>query len=86
MAQTTNPCAKSRKVNDPYETWVNDYGWEFRVLKKYQNPEREASNQYARWLCAVKSPDTYNSYDVGDTYVRDVKKNAELVPNTGEAW
>ncbi len=58
----------------------DQYGsWEWRVLKKYQNPENEAKNPYARWLCAVSSLITYGNYDMGDTYVMDVKKYAVLV-------
>jgi len=49
------------------------------VLKKYQKPELEATNPYARWLCAVSSPMTYGSYDIGDTYVKDVKGYAYLI-------
>lgn len=71
-----NLCAKTRDVNDPYEVYRNASGWEWRVLKKYQTPEKEASNQYARWFCAVKSPMTMGSYDMGDTYVSDIIKYA----------
>lgn len=61
-----------RNVNEPYEVWRNAHGWEWRVLKKYQTPEKEATNPYARWMCAVKSPHTFGSYDMGDTYIRDI--------------
>ena len=44
-----------------------------RVLKKYQNAENEAKNEYARWFCAVKSDMTYGSFELGDTYVADIK-------------
>ncbi len=67
-----NLCGKMRKVNEPYEVWRNSQGWEWRVLKKYQTPEKEALNPYARWMCAVKSPYTGGSYDMGDTYIRDI--------------
>lgn len=77
--QSKNPCAKTRDVNDPYEVYrgtVNMMGdilhMEWRVLKKYQTPEKEAENQYARWFCAVKSEATFGSYDMGDTYVSDI--------------
>lgn len=73
-----NTCAKTRKVDQPYEIWRNG-DWEWRVLKKYQQPEKEAQNPYARWFCAVKSPMTYGSWEYGDTYVADVKKYALLV-------
>lgn len=75
-----NPCGKSRPVDNPYEIWQAG-DWEWRVLKKYQTPENEAKNPYARWFCAVKSPMTYGSWDMGDTYVNDVKANAVLVYN-----
>lgn len=66
-----NLMSKARPVNEPYEVYV--YGeWEWRVLKKYQTPENERKNPYARWFCAVRSPYTYDSYDMGDTYVNDV--------------
>jgi len=81
-----NLCGKMRKVNDPYEVWKNNNGWEWRVLKKYQIPEKEASNPYARWFCAVKSPLTQGTYDMGDTYVRDVKDNAFKVEFDGTNW
>lgn len=80
--QEKNLCAKSRPVNQPYEVW-NAGGWTWQVLKKYQSQSKEASNEYARWLCAVKSPNTYPSYDLGDVYVSDVKKYAVLVWQEG---
>ena len=69
-----NLMGKSRKVDNPYEVYMDNGGWMvWRVLKKYQTPENEAKNQYARWFCAVKSPMTMGSYDMGDTYVSDVR-------------
>jgi len=87
---TKNECGKTRKVNEPYEVY-RGYGpmtgWEWRVLKKYQTPEREAKNQYARWFCAVKSPMTFGSYDLGDTYVTDVKNGfSEPYKGAIEEW
>jgi hypothetical protein len=67
-----NPCAKMRDVNNPYEVWKNSEGWEWRVLKKWQTPEKETTNPFARWFCAVKSPMTHGSYDMGDVYVKDI--------------
>lgn len=76
---TKNAMGKTRKVENPYEIWVAAYGWEWRVLKKYQTPESEAKNPYARWFCAVKSPFTYGTWEYGDTYVSDVTKYAVRV-------
>lgn len=92
-----NECGKTRKVNDPYEVWRNDSGWEWRVLKKWQAPDKEpitrlSSNPktaYARWFCAVKSPMTHGSYDLGDVYVLEVIRNAvkmDIDPSTLEKW
>ena len=69
-----NECAKTRDLKQPYEIWVGPNGFEWRVLKKYQNPENEAKNEYARWFCAVKSVFTYGEYEYGDVYVREIKK------------
>lgn len=74
-----NQCAKTRSVDNPYEVWTTpDNSWEWRVLKKYQSPENEEKNPYARWFCAVKSPFTYGSWEYGDTYVKDIKQYAVL--------
>jgi hypothetical protein len=69
-----NTMGKTRKVDNPYEIYRSDYlpNWEWRVLKKYQNPENEKNNPYARWFCAVKSPMTYGDWEYGDVYVKDI--------------
>lgn len=69
-----NLCNKTRNINDPYEIWINEKsGWEWRVLRKYQNLENEIKNKYARWFCGVRSPMTYDTFELGDTYVKDIK-------------
>lgn len=66
-----NVWAKTRPVNNPYTTF--QYGdWEWRVLKAYQSPEKELGNQYARWLTAVRSPYTFGTFELGDTYIHDI--------------
>ena len=65
-----NECAKSRPVNDPYEVWQRN-GWEWRVLKKYQTPEKEATNPYARWFCWVSSPFCPEG-ELGDSYAHEI--------------
>jgi hypothetical protein len=70
-----NECAKTRDINTPYEIWVGPAGFVWKVLKKYQNPENEAKNKYARWFCAVKSNFTYGSYEYGDVYVSEILEN-----------
>lgn len=68
-----NECGKTRPVSDPYEVWTNG-NWTWKVLKKYQRPDLEAKNQYARWFCAVTSP--YATDELGDVYVNEIKRNA----------
>ena len=70
---TKNECGKTRKTDNPYEIWQGPRGFEWRVLKKYQNPENEAKNAYARWFCAVKSDFTYGEFELGDVYVSEIK-------------
>ena len=79
MTATKNPFGKTRKVDEPYAVYRGHHGWEWRVLKTYQRPDKEAANPYARWLVAAKSPYTHGSYDYGDTYVSDITSNAERV-------
>lgn len=74
-AKAVNEMAKSRSWSDiqagkakPYEVWTNGQGWTWVVLKAYQAPDKEAKNDYARRFCAVGSPMTQGSYDLGDTY------------------
>jgi len=72
-----NLCGKTRKLDNPYEVWQTpDGSWEWLVLKKYQNETNEAKNEYARWFCGVKSPYTYGSHELGDTYVKEIKAYA----------
>lgn len=67
-----NECAKMRKVNAPYEIWT-DGSWYWQVLKKWQADDNKP---YGRWFCAVKSPFTAPSFDMGDVYVNEIKNNA----------
>ena len=85
MTATMNPFGKTRKVHDPYAVYRGHHGWEWRVLKTYQRPDKEKNNAHARWLCAVKSPYTFDSFEMGDTYIRDVLGNALLV-DASQEW
>ena len=76
---TKNMCGKTRKIDEPYETWRGQSGFEWRVLKKYQNEKNEANNPYARWFCAVKSNFTYDSWEMGDVYVSEIKSRGVKV-------
>ena len=79
-----NPFAKSRKTDAPYAIYQAPGGWEWRVLKTYKAPENEAKDQYARWMVAAKSENTYGSFEMGDTYAKDVLTYGRLVAATQE--
>lgn len=73
-----NECAKTRKSDNPYEVWKNHSGWTWNVLKKYQSPEKEQGNPYARWFCFVTSPFCPDG-EYGDVYVREITGSAYKV-------
>jgi hypothetical protein len=85
-----NLSAKTVMPEQAYEGHP-DYGgcWTWYVLKKYQTPEKEAANAFARWHCWVTSPYTSERGDYGDVYVTDVTSIAQkldgnsLVQTTG---
>ena len=61
------------KKHLPIETWaLPEKGWKWEVYKKYQKPEKEATNPYARWFCKVTSP-FVPSGESGDVYIKDIK-------------
>ena len=74
-----NTCAKTVKRESAYEVWTNGQGWTWYVVKKYQAPDKEAANPYARWHCIVTSPYTGERGEYGDVYVRDVKSGSYKV-------
>lgn len=72
-----NECGKTRPVSNPYEVWqFRDWTW--KVLKKYQSPEKEAVNPEARWFCWVSS-NMCPEGEMGDVYVSDIKRYAQRV-------
>ena len=78
-----NLCGKTRKMDRPYEVWQGNAGdlgnITYLVLKKYQTPELEATNQFARWFVAAKSDATYGTFEMGDNYVSEIKMVARRI-------
>ncbi len=67
-----NPCVKTVSREDAYEVWQSyDGSWTWYVRKKYQSPELEKTNPYARWFCDVVTP-MVPSGESGDVYVNDI--------------
>lgn len=72
MAKVKNLLGKSRKTDNPYAIFKGNGPFgetEMRLLKTYQVPSNEDKNQYARWFVATKTPMTYGSFDMGDSYI-----------------
>ena len=78
VKRTKNLWSKARTIDKPYAEVTTPDGWVYRILKAYQTRKAERSNEYARWLCAVRSPMTFGSWDMGDTYLSDVPRTDAL--------
>ena len=75
-----NAFGKKAKLDNPHMVWKSvDGSWEWRVLKTYQTPEEEEGNHFALWFCAVKSPMTFGTFDLGNVYVAEIKRLAVQV-------
>jgi hypothetical protein len=73
-----NPFAKSRPADKPYAIYrAGDMTW--HVLKTYKTIPNEDKDPYARWFVAAKSAATFGSFELGDTYRRDVIRYGRLV-------
>jgi hypothetical protein len=70
---------KTAPLDSPQAVFASQ-GWTWKVLKSWQNDDNKP---YARWFVAVRSPMTYGSFDMGDTYVRDIVLNAHLIEVDG---
>jgi len=81
-----NPLARSRATDAPYAVFEAPGGsFVWHVLKTYKMPKSEAKDAYARWFVAAKSDATYGSFELGDTYAREVKAYGRLVA-ADPAW
>jgi hypothetical protein len=80
-----NNFAKTRDIENPYATYrvenpYNGMYFEWRVLKAWQTRESEKKKPYGRWFCAVKSPMTYGSWEMGDVYANEILEvNPKLI-------
>jgi|TARA_R110000787_G_scaffold70865_1_gene157713 hypothetical protein len=76
-----NLLGKSRKKDNPYAVFKGEGPFgetEMLLLKTYQIPTKERENVYARWFVAVKTPMTYGSHDMGDSYIREATMGLTL--------
>ena len=76
-----NLLGKSRNMEDPYAIYKGGGSFgetEMRLLKTYQLPKNESTNEYARWFVAVKTDATFGSYDMGDSYIAEATYGLKL--------
>ena len=73
-----NPYGKTRPVDNPYAVYATG-GWEWRILKMNQRTDK--TGKYSSAMCAVSSPYTHGSFDMGDTYLRDIVGEHQSGPN-----
>ncbi len=81
-AALANPFADLCETDTPHAIYQAPGGWEWRVLKTYTAPENEAKDRYARWMVAAKSDQTFGSFEMGDTYAKDILTYGRLVSAT----
>jgi hypothetical protein len=79
-----NPFAKTRQLHEPYAIFINNQGWQWRVLKTYKQPSSEAKDKFARWYVAAISPMTDMRWEYGDTYATEIKNFGQLVSADSE--
>ena len=71
------------KLNKPIEIWQSADGtWTWEIYRKYQKPEGEEKNPFARWFCKVKTPIVPEG-EFGDVYIREIKSVARKVSEEG---
>ena len=83
MVHKTKKMSTSERMKKgmPIEVWESPDGtWRWEVYKKYSKDDEKP---FARWFCKVKSPFTHGGFDVGDVYVKDIKKYATKVKEDG---
>lgn len=73
---------KTADLDTPHATYTADE-WTWKILK-VNAPKKSPHEQYSTWLVAAKSPNTFGSWEYGDTYCYDVMKHANLESSTEE--
>jgi len=68
------PMGKTRPRENPWLIFKGD-GFEYRVLQAHN---RKPDGATSSWYCAVKSPYTFGTYDMGDTYIQSVTDGTVL--------
>lgn len=76
---------KTVEMENPHATFTNLMaGWTWKVLKVYCSAKSDKKDEYARWFIAARSPHTFGSYEMGDTYIKDILDYGQLESATDE--
>jgi hypothetical protein len=82
------------KQDKPLQIFENERaGWKWKIWKFYKAPGKPLQAQidatladtYGRAFVGAKSPFTYGSYELGDSYYREIVQNAVLTYQEGES-
>jgi len=74
-----NPFGKTRTQDNPYAVYRGGNGFIWKVLKTYKVKKNEDKDRYAAWFVAATSDMMHGgSYEMGDTYVADIKRYGRL--------
>lgn len=84
LAAKANQFRDSRKSERPYAVYKSGLGWEWRVLQTYKLAADDAKDRHARWLVAVKSPNTNGKFETTDAYAIDILTYGRLVACTDD--
>jgi hypothetical protein len=74
---------KTANMATPHATYVAGT-WTWKVLKVNQPKKSPHREQYATWFVAAKSPNTFGSWEMGDTYAQEVIRFGQLESATDE--
>ena len=88
---TKNKFGKSKDIDNAYATYLvvnesNGMYFEWKILKTYQKKDNEDKNQYARWFTACKSPMTYDSWEYGDAYIKEIMDTKPMRTSATKEW
>jgi len=86
-----NKFGKSKDIDNAYATYLvinedNGMYFEWKILKTYQKKDNEDKNEYARWFTACKSPMTYDSWEYGDAYIKDILSLKPMRTGASKEW
>jgi len=60
--------------------------FEWKILHTWTDKEGEDKNPYARWFTACKSPMTYDNWEYGDVYIKDILDTNPVLLSATDEW